>query len=172
MPQFKSAGGESGIRTHDTVSRIHAFQACAFSHSAISPINQFCAPRGPTVSTGYAALRAYQARKLPTDCSLILRSVLLNDGNLDFIVRIAGSQLGSLVFEVDQSKTSKCSETSFRSPEFLASRRRRALPSGTNLQGFGVCEFRRNFCRAANPTRQASSTRQCLSADLGHNFGD
>ncbi len=31
------AGGESGIRTHDTVSRIHAFQACAFDHSAISP---------------------------------------------------------------------------------------------------------------------------------------
>src|SRR5438067_13336194 len=31
------SGGESGIRTHDTVSRIHAFQACAFSHSAISP---------------------------------------------------------------------------------------------------------------------------------------
>src|SRR5579875_1109515 len=30
-------GGESGIRTHDTLSRIHAFQACAFSHSAISP---------------------------------------------------------------------------------------------------------------------------------------
>src|SRR5579864_5181312 len=33
----KKSGGESGIRTHDTVSRIHAFQACAFSHSAISP---------------------------------------------------------------------------------------------------------------------------------------
>src|SRR6516165_4074166 len=30
-------GGGSGIRTHDTVSRIHAFQACAFSHSAIPP---------------------------------------------------------------------------------------------------------------------------------------
>src|SRR5689334_1784589 len=30
-------GGESGIRTHDRVSPIHAFQACAFSHSAISP---------------------------------------------------------------------------------------------------------------------------------------
>src|SRR5262249_20362705 len=29
-------GGERGIRTPDTVSRIHAFQACAFSHSAIS----------------------------------------------------------------------------------------------------------------------------------------
>ena len=31
------AGGESGIRTHGTVSRTHAFQACALSHSAISP---------------------------------------------------------------------------------------------------------------------------------------
>ena len=30
-------GGERGIRTLDTVSRIHAFQACAFSHSATSP---------------------------------------------------------------------------------------------------------------------------------------
>ena len=30
-------GGETGIRTLDTLSRIHAFQACAFSHSAISP---------------------------------------------------------------------------------------------------------------------------------------
>src|SRR3954464_6763449 len=32
-----SRGGGSGIRTHDTVSRIHAFQASAFSHSAIPP---------------------------------------------------------------------------------------------------------------------------------------
>ena len=30
-------GGESGIRTRDTVSRIHTFQACAFNHSATSP---------------------------------------------------------------------------------------------------------------------------------------
>ena len=30
-------GGGSGIRTHGTVSRTHAFQACALSHSAISP---------------------------------------------------------------------------------------------------------------------------------------
>src|SRR5437868_7044793 len=27
-------GGQGGIRTHETVSRPHAFQACAFSHSA------------------------------------------------------------------------------------------------------------------------------------------
>jgi hypothetical protein len=31
------AGGESGIRTRGTVSRTHAFQACALNHSAISP---------------------------------------------------------------------------------------------------------------------------------------
>ena len=30
-------GGEKGIRTLDTVARIHAFQACAFNHSATSP---------------------------------------------------------------------------------------------------------------------------------------
>ena len=29
--------GERGIRTPDTVARIHAFQACAFNHSATSP---------------------------------------------------------------------------------------------------------------------------------------
>ena len=34
-------GGERGIRTLDTVSRIHAFQACAFNHSATPPS---CAP--------------------------------------------------------------------------------------------------------------------------------
>jgi hypothetical protein len=31
------AGGGRGIRTLDTVARIHAFQACAFSHSATPP---------------------------------------------------------------------------------------------------------------------------------------
>ena len=30
-------GGESGIRTHDRVAPIHALQACALNHSAISP---------------------------------------------------------------------------------------------------------------------------------------
>ena len=30
-------GGERGIRTPETVSRLHAFQACAFDHSATSP---------------------------------------------------------------------------------------------------------------------------------------
>jgi hypothetical protein len=41
LPQLqyvaRELGGGSGIRTHDTVSRIHAFQACAFSHSATPP---------------------------------------------------------------------------------------------------------------------------------------
>ena len=43
---FVSYGGETGIRTLDTVSRIHAFQACAFSHSAISPFGKRAA-EGP-----------------------------------------------------------------------------------------------------------------------------
>ena len=37
VQQVKESGGESGIRTHVTLSSKHAFQACAFSHSAISP---------------------------------------------------------------------------------------------------------------------------------------
>ena len=33
-------GGETGIRTLGTLSSTHAFQACAFSHSAISPFGK------------------------------------------------------------------------------------------------------------------------------------
>ncbi|MEM8776736.1 MAG: hypothetical protein AAGF53_17010, partial [Pseudomonadota bacterium] len=32
--QSVESGGETGIRTLETVSRLHAFQACAFDHSA------------------------------------------------------------------------------------------------------------------------------------------
>ena len=37
IPLYFLYGGESGIRTHGTISRTHAFQACAFDHSATSP---------------------------------------------------------------------------------------------------------------------------------------
>ncbi len=37
-PPWKGNGGETGIRTQVRVSPKHAFQACAFSHSAISPL--------------------------------------------------------------------------------------------------------------------------------------
>ena len=37
LAEHLKSGGESGIRTHVTFSSKHAFQACAFSHSAISP---------------------------------------------------------------------------------------------------------------------------------------
>src|SRR5690242_6945049 len=40
-----ATGGESGIRTHVRVSPKHAFQACAFSHSAISPCLRGFAPK-------------------------------------------------------------------------------------------------------------------------------
>ena len=34
---LRGSGGETGIRTLETVSRLHTFQACAFDHSATSP---------------------------------------------------------------------------------------------------------------------------------------
>jgi hypothetical protein len=34
---LERCGGQRGIRTLDTLSRIHAFQACALNHSAICP---------------------------------------------------------------------------------------------------------------------------------------
>ena len=40
----RASGGEKGIRTLETVPRLHTFQACAFDHSAISPL----APTGRT----------------------------------------------------------------------------------------------------------------------------
>ena len=38
---WRITGGERGIRTPDTRKGIHAFEARAFSHSAISPRRQF-----------------------------------------------------------------------------------------------------------------------------------
>ena len=35
--EFKPNGGQGGIRTHGTLSRTHAFQACALNHSATCP---------------------------------------------------------------------------------------------------------------------------------------
>tara|TARA_B100000902_G_scaffold51760_1_gene58475 strand:- start:1314 stop:1445 length:132 start_codon:yes stop_codon:yes gene_type:complete len=35
--QYKIDGGENGIRTHERIAPLHAFQACAFNHSATSP---------------------------------------------------------------------------------------------------------------------------------------
>ncbi len=37
MQQNKGSGGEGGIRTHDTVSRMLAFEASTFNHSVTSP---------------------------------------------------------------------------------------------------------------------------------------
>jgi hypothetical protein len=45
------SGGERGIRTPETVARLHTFQACAFSHSATSPQEwRTIAMRGPPAS--------------------------------------------------------------------------------------------------------------------------
>jgi hypothetical protein len=53
-------GGGSGIRTHDTVSRIHAFQACALSHSAIPPERLQCAQYSPARARNKLARRFAQ----------------------------------------------------------------------------------------------------------------
>ncbi len=37
-------GGEDEIRTHGTVARTHAFQACSFSHSDTSPYKKLLYP--------------------------------------------------------------------------------------------------------------------------------
>ena len=37
--RLAKVGGESGIRTHGRVSPTHAFQACSFNHSDISPFD-------------------------------------------------------------------------------------------------------------------------------------
>ena len=35
------SGGQTGIRTLETVTRLHTFQACAFDHSATCPLRAF-----------------------------------------------------------------------------------------------------------------------------------
>jgi hypothetical protein len=50
------AGGESGIRTHGRVSPTHAFQACSFNHSDISPFDSFRSLRTSPSTFRLAAL--------------------------------------------------------------------------------------------------------------------
>ncbi len=62
---FSVDGGGSGIRTHVTVSRKHAFQACAFSHSATPP-HQLSQRRTPFYTkTRAGALSAPSATRPP-----------------------------------------------------------------------------------------------------------
>ena len=46
-------GGEGGIRTRDTLSSIHTFQACSFNHSDTSPCFEGCKN---TISTSTARI--------------------------------------------------------------------------------------------------------------------
>src|SRR5689334_1073625 len=73
MPKISmEAGGGSGIRTHVTVSRKHAFQACAFSHSATPP--DWPRDREPRLSPSNNPTRAVAPHHLATIC-LIERRV-------------------------------------------------------------------------------------------------
>ena len=64
---WRKAGGERGIRTPDTVPRIHAFEACGFNHSPISPRH------------GLPAVVAGAVSELPRRAVQAPRSVILNE---------------------------------------------------------------------------------------------
>ncbi len=106
-------GGEGGIRTHVTISREHAFQACSFSHSDTSP-RQACHPKWVrdrwqekslrselthqySIAPGYGP---FTMRSLPGEAPWPGRSTCLNvrglgllerDGEFRSIARAAGA---------------------------------------------------------------------------------
>ena len=53
-------GGQTGIRTLETVSRLHTFQACAFDHSATCPLRPSLAPAAPAVQAYSMARRSFR----------------------------------------------------------------------------------------------------------------
>jgi hypothetical protein len=78
---LSKTGGESGIRTHVRVSPKHAFQACAFSHSAISPaadslqattLGSYCtaAPNGSRPASLDSMMRSPVRQVTPAHSSL------------------------------------------------------------------------------------------------------
>lgn len=56
-------GGGSGIRTRDTVSRIHTFQACAFNRSATPPEGRFLPCAGAGCNDSAMVERAQKKRR-------------------------------------------------------------------------------------------------------------
>ena len=62
-------GGEGGIRTLETVARLHAFQACAFDHSATSP-------KGGRERNLEAATTPLQANRYAREDAIISRIAL------------------------------------------------------------------------------------------------
>src|SRR4029079_15644536 len=67
--ESKICGGGSGIGTHDTVARIHAFQACAFSHSAIPPLRDGGNIEAATPSASHPAARGCTGATLCAQCA-------------------------------------------------------------------------------------------------------
>ncbi len=60
--RFLLYGGEEGIRTLDTFSRIHTFQACSFSLSDTSPGVTHKGQRGATIGSHLVPVKQYLAR--------------------------------------------------------------------------------------------------------------
>src|SRR3954464_9084967 len=73
--EFTIFGGQSGIRTRVTVSGKHAFQACAFSHSATCPYLYKLASRIQGMQFFQSCLCEQNAPlTLPRQCALALAS--------------------------------------------------------------------------------------------------
>src|SRR5271170_4342606 len=58
-------GGGGGIRTRDTVSRIHTFQACAFSRSATPPVALMIWALTSRIAPGEERTQAAWASRVP-----------------------------------------------------------------------------------------------------------
>src|ERR1700689_922147 len=65
-------GGGGGIRTRDTVSRIHTFQACAFSRSATPPHRVVIATRANNTRPRLDASRIRDAQQFRNQRILII----------------------------------------------------------------------------------------------------
>ena len=63
LTMHDNVGGGRGIRTLDTVTRIHAFQACAFSHSATPPARRRVHSRTrPVLATAGVLTNSHQGK--------------------------------------------------------------------------------------------------------------
>ena len=75
-------GGEGGVRTLDTLSRIHTFQACSFSHSDTSPyfsVANSSLQRGATIGSEGDPVKhnfcvSLRSLKLCSDCRKLRRT--------------------------------------------------------------------------------------------------
>ena len=73
-----ASGGERGIRTLETVPRLHTFQACAFDHSAISPHRAVSVGRPKGATRAVASEAQYTHDRLRRKGSLLRQTIVFS----------------------------------------------------------------------------------------------